>query len=243
MHNKRDPTKCSCQTKAVDIVSVILTIAIAVMSIGLLGTLFEPSSSSGGSSNKTPSIKVDGSVNFDGSFSVDVNGVEEQPENNTTLYLKPNSNWLQSNARFAVYVWGNGVNSLWYDMTETETEGYYQVTLPADYAEKNIIFCRMDPGNPTNNWGSGEGKPFWNQTSDLVIPSDNTNCYVITESTEVWNNGTGEWVTYPDCLTPEENTEDTPVKIVPTEVCIGLSTLSALEKNIKSLVLKEQKHL
>lgn len=74
MHDNRDPTKCKCKNKTVDIVSVILTIAIVIMSIGLLGSLFEPSSSSGGGY-----VKVEGSI----SGSVTAGGVLDKKEENT----------------------------------------------------------------------------------------------------------------------------------------------------------------
>jgi hypothetical protein len=63
MHNKRDPTKCSCQTKAEDVVSVILAILLSILVIGLLGSIFEPSSSGGGS------VKIEGTIG--GSITVD----------------------------------------------------------------------------------------------------------------------------------------------------------------------------
>lgn len=82
MHDNRDPTKCKCKTKAVDIVSVILTIAIAVMSIGLLGSIFEPSGSSGGGYVKVEGA-VGGSVTVGGEYDTDNNKTETDTNTDT----------------------------------------------------------------------------------------------------------------------------------------------------------------
>ena len=49
-------------------------------------------------------------------------------ESGTWLYLKPNSNWLQSNARFAVYTWDGG--DQWFDMKDSDSDGIYEVLIP-----------------------------------------------------------------------------------------------------------------
>ncbi|MEE0989697.1 MAG: hypothetical protein UIC45_00050, partial [Paludibacteraceae bacterium] len=89
----------------------------------------------------------------------------------TKLYLKPNSNWTQSNARFAAYFFykdskGNESNKEWASMSSLGND-VYMVEAPK-YNNKTIsfnyvIFCRMNPGNQTNNWGNK-----WSQTEDLV---------------------------------------------------------------------------
>ena len=103
----------------------------------------------------------------------------------TTLYLKPNSNWVKDSARFAAYFFGNGEK--WVSMTDTDGDGYYEVAVPSGYP--NVIFCRMDPGASANNWSNK-----WNQTSDLTIPTDGTNCYTVKEDT--WDTGGGTWGIY-----------------------------------------------
>ena len=77
----------------------------------------------------------------------------------TTLYVKPNANWLQGNARFAAYFF-EGSNNTWLDCTDADGDGVYEVEAPAGYT--NVIFCRMNPGAAANNWNNK-----WNQTSDL----------------------------------------------------------------------------
>ena len=63
-----------------------------------------------------------------------------QPE---TLYLTPNANWKQDNARFAAYFFGNG--ETWVSMTDSNGDGVYEVKVPTDKVYPNVIFCRMSP--------------------------------------------------------------------------------------------------
>lgn len=104
-----------------------------------------------------------------------------------TVYLKPNSNWLQANARFAVYYW-EGSDTHWVNMTRvSECEEVYMAQIPANYT--NIIFCRMNPSSAENNFADGT---VWNQTGDLTI--GNSNLYELTEDNNNWS--TGSWKTY-----------------------------------------------
>ena len=105
-------------------------------------------------------------------------------ESGTWLYLKPNSNWLQSNARFAVYTWDGG--DQWFDMKDSDSDGIYEVLIPEGIS--NIIFCRMNPDASANGWGNK-----WNQTSDLKVPTDGTNLYTVKDGT--WDKGGGTWST------------------------------------------------
>ena len=91
-------------------------------------------------------------------------------ENTNKLYLKPNSNWLQSGARFAVYTWDGGEQ--WFDMVDSNGDGVYEVELPATIS--NIIFCRMSPSATANNWNNK-----WNQSADLKVQTDGNNCYAV----------------------------------------------------------------
>ena len=105
----------------------------------------------------------------------------------TVLYLKPNSNWLQANARFAVYFFNNGEQ--WVDMELVDSaENIYSVTVPDGF--KDLIFCRMNPGTTDNNWNNK-----WNQSGDLKVPTDGTNLFAINAGE--WDCGTnGVWSTY-----------------------------------------------
>ena len=120
-----------------------------------------------------------------------VNGEEpkqEEPEvTEKVIYLKPNSNWTESNARFAIYVWGGTAGEKWVSMTASDTAGVYQAYLPEGYDYGcNIIFCRMNPSTTANNWNNK-----WNQTSDLKTPTDGKNMYTVKAGT--WDRGGGSW--------------------------------------------------
>lgn len=110
------------------------------------------------------------------------------------LYLKPNSNWNQQgndhDPRFAAYFMdGNrdGNTAKWVSMTQVDN-GYYEVVIPeGDW--KYVIFCRMNGSTTENNWDNK-----YNQTNDLDIPTDGTNCYTVKDGT--WDKGVGTWSTY-----------------------------------------------
>ena len=108
-------------------------------------------------------------------------------DNSEKLYLKPNSNWQSDNARFAAYFFGNG--ETWVSMTDTDGDGIYEVVVPTDKKYPNVIFCRMNPGNATNSWGTK-----WNQTSDLKVPTNDNNFYTVKDGT--WDKGGGTWSIY-----------------------------------------------
>ena len=113
--------------------------------------------------------------------------VEEPVE--AKLYLTPNANWKQSNARFAAYFFDNG--ETWVGMTKVAGEtDLYEVTIPTDKKYPKVIFCRMNPGAAANNWNNK-----WNQTADLVIPTDGKNHYTVKDGT--WDNGGGTWSIWP----------------------------------------------
>ncbi len=118
-----------------------------------------------------------------------VNGTEpeqEEPEvTELVLYLKPNANWMADNARFAAYFFNNG-GDVWVSMTAVG-DGTYQCNIPQGYAlGDNVIFCRMNPSTTGNNWNNK-----WNQTADLVVPTDGNNLYTVKDGT--WDKGGGTW--------------------------------------------------
>ena len=104
-----------------------------------------------------------------------------------TLYLKPNSNWTQANARFAAYFFGNG--ETWVSMEDSNGDGIYEVTVPTSKTYPSIIFCRMNPSTSANNWNNK-----WDQTNDLTIPTDGKNMYTVAAG--AWSKGSGSWSTY-----------------------------------------------
>ncbi len=110
--------------------------------------------------------------------------ITEEPEvTENKLYLSPNNNWKADGARFAAYFFGAG--DAWVSMTDEDSDGIYEVNIPVgDFT--SVIFCRMNPSSTNNNWDNK-----WNQTSDLVIPTDGTNLYTIAEG--AWDKGQGTW--------------------------------------------------
>lgn len=106
----------------------------------------------------------------------------EEPEEPSMLYLKPNSNWTMSNARFAAYFYGNG--ETWVSMIDSDSDGIYEVEVPAGYS--SVIFCRMNPDTTANIWDNK-----WDQTIDLTIPTDGKNLYTVKDDT--WSKGGGTW--------------------------------------------------
>ncbi|MDY0214416.1 MAG: type I pullulanase [Bacilli bacterium] len=113
--------------------------------------------------------------------------VETKAAETITLYLKTNANWRADGARFAAYTWDPAT---WYDLTLTnlETE-IYEFTIPMN-SQANIIFTRMNPAAPLNDWTNK-----WNQSEDLLIPyTGENNMFVINEG--AWGNGGGEVIGY-----------------------------------------------
>ena len=103
------------------------------------------------------------------------------------LYLTPNSNWVQSGARFAAYFWNN-YGSTWEDMTLVAGKtDFYQCTAPSGYP--NVIFCRMNPNTTDNDWNNK-----WDQTVDLTVPSDGKNHFKVNNGD--WNYANGTWDSY-----------------------------------------------
>lgn len=109
---------------------------------------------------------------------------EPAPESPEYIYLKPNGNWMQANARFAVYTWSNTDTTKWVDMTDSNGDGIYEVSKSELFG--NIIFCRMNPDAQDNNWNNK-----WNQTVDLTLPADGTNMYTVANG--AWDYGAGTW--------------------------------------------------
>ena len=112
--------------------------------------------------------------------------VVEPEVTDNVVYLKPNSNWMADNARFAAYFWNDGGNS-WVSATDKDGDGVYEIYIPTGYGT-NIIFCRMNPSTTANNWTNK-----WDQTIDLTIPTDGKNLFTVNEGE--WNNANGVWST------------------------------------------------
>ena len=142
-------------------------------------------------------IAADYKLNYDSEAAVVKATTEAEPvvtPTETKLYFQPNSNWKVDNARFAAYFFGNGETWVDLKLVEGETD-IYELTLPAGYP--NIIFCRMTPSATANNWNNK-----WNQTADLVVPTDGKNFFILANGT--WDGATTSWSTYtPAVVEPE----------------------------------------
>ena len=104
----------------------------------------------------------------------------------TKVYLKPNSYWTSDGARFAAYFFNNSTGkNYWVSMTDNDGDGVYEATIPSG-TWPNVIFCRMNPGNSTNNWNNK-----WTQTGDLSLSSSN-NLYTLNDGS--WD--AGKWSTF-----------------------------------------------
>lgn len=81
------------------------------------------------------------------------------------LYLTVDPAWKSDGARFAAYFFGNG--DKWLSMTEvTGQANMYTCAIPSGYTD--VIFCRMNGGDASNNWSNK-----WNQTVDLKLSAGN----------------------------------------------------------------------
>lgn len=109
---------------------------------------------------------------------------------NTPVYIKTGA-WKSDNARFAAYAFHSTSGFLmWFDMQEISgscSGEYYTCNIPAN---TNVIFCRMDPAKPANDWANK-----YNQTTDLTVGTHNY--WIFTE----WDNNSdgndeGSWTTY-----------------------------------------------
>ena len=102
-----------------------------------------------------------------------------------TIYLKPNSNyWGQANAWFDAWTWGGSSADAWVTFTDSNYDGIYEATIPADRTGMKIL--RKDPASTAHDWNS------WNSTGDLTITSSK-NCFSITS----WSGGSWSSIAAP----------------------------------------------
>lgn len=114
-------------------------------------------------------------------------------EQKRVLYLQINNDWKTSNARYAAYVWTDGKDPMWFDLSQEDGD-VYRVELTAEAKScSNVIFVKMKPNTTDNEWKYSDA-----QTADLTIPaqSDNTDCFKITGN-QGDGKAIGTWVKYP----------------------------------------------
>ena len=95
-----------------------------------------------------------------------------------TTYLQPNAKWNSDNPRFGAHIWETGKNGIWV-MANKVKNNFFEVEVPTTANYSNIIWCRMDPNNSNNDWGS-----VWNQTLDLTLKHL---CYCLNGNDDDWN--------------------------------------------------------
>lgn len=161
---------------------------------------------------ETATLNRSGLVNL-GELSLTPSQTPDQPDQPVTpggeegvVYLKPNSNWLEADARFAAYFWQDGQPETWVDLTQDTESGVYKCSVPSGYS--NLIFVRMNPASADNNWDNK-----WGQTADLVVPAGDSVCYVI--NADSWD--TGYWTVYPPVGGTEPENPDNPGTVVPAD--------------------------
>ena len=107
----------------------------------------------------------------------------------TTLYLDASGGgWNSDGVRFAAYVCNGSSPAKWYSMYLVEGT-IYKFTVDNGESHKNVIFCRMNPNDQTNNWNNK-----YNQTKNLTWPGDK-NLYTPTSINQEDNND-NYWSTY-----------------------------------------------
>ena len=95
------------------------------------------------------------------------------------IYIKPNANWKQADARFAAYFYEDGKEAQW--MSMYKDGDYYYCNVVNGYSK--VIFCRMNPATETNEFAN-----CWNKSADQTIAG---NCFTI-NANEWGCNGNGE---------------------------------------------------
>ncbi|MFA5660041.1 MAG: hypothetical protein WC968_01410 [Bacilli bacterium] len=106
----------------------------------------------------------------------------------STIYFKPNANWLTGGSRFAVYFFTDGGGNEWKDLvSEPDVLDIYKVISPVTEYQ-NLIFARMNPATTVNNWDNK-----YDQTVNLTYENDSP---LFTLKEGEWNDATGNWGTY-----------------------------------------------
>lgn len=106
------------------------------------------------------------------------------------ILLKPNSNWTQSSAWFAIHTWEPAT---WYKMEKAAgTTGYYYIA--KSNVKTSLLFVRMasDATNSDMNWDSNSSSKRWNQTKDLTKPTNTNNLITLASG---WDGIGGTWST------------------------------------------------
>ncbi|MBQ8860844.1 MAG: CotH kinase family protein [Ruminococcus sp.] len=143
----------------------------------------------------------------------------------TTFYLNAKF-WDASDAteRYAAYFCNGSSAAHWYSAYGPNEDGYYWVTVNAGESHANIIWCRMDSANTTNDWAYK-----WNQTGDLTWDGSK-NLFTIS----AWDGQTSGWSSYTPPSSEDESSEDPTTPFDPTDVtqiCFRDDTSDSIDDN------------
>ena len=106
------------------------------------------------------------------------------------VYFRPGSNWKQSSAWFALYIFKASDNSdnKWYKLTKINDDYYYA---NVDLSYDRFIFCRMKSSDTSTLDFSNK----WNQTQDLWYSEANYSDNMVSIPEGEWSD-TGSWSVY-----------------------------------------------
>lgn len=112
-----------------------------------------------------------------------------EPGSDVTVYFKPASNWNPADYTIAAWIWMTDANGTWWEMTDSDSDGIYEVTFPDTF--DNIIFASLS--------GALDWNVMVKQTPNLRVPADDNNTYLAY---------TGTWMTLAAARDYEEEPED-----------------------------------
>lgn len=147
------------------------------------------------------------------------------------IYLQPNSNWTQSDAKFGVYLYGNGekFDLMTFNSTGSDGKPVYHYELPTDKTYPNVIFLRVDPSvNSVSGWGD-----VWNQTSDLEGYTPGQIYYVWDGA---WSKGDGHWADFTDPTLPEETDPITVTLVAGTGVTLDTESVETTNGTVSTVL-------
>ncbi len=141
------------------------------------------------------------------------NYVEPVKPSDVKLYLNTGADWYndnEGNVWFAAYFFGAG--DTWVKMTPVDGEQYLFETTVPEGGYTTVIFVQMYGDKTDLGWGSKK-----NQTVDITLPTDGTNCYTIEnpwDGAYDWK-AHGSWSTYtPTVEEPVEPENPEPEKLI-----------------------------
>ncbi len=145
-----------------------------------------------------------------------------------TFYLNAKF-WDASDAteRYAAYFCNGSSAAHWYSAYGPNEDGYYWVTVNSGESHANIIWCRMDSANTTNDWAYK-----WNQTGDIVWDGT-SNLFTISQ----WDGQTSGWSTYTPTEEPSSDEPSSEEPTIPwdpddfTQICFRDDTSDSIDDN------------